>query len=153
MRIKDLSRIYYGPSPTLYALSEAYSIEVAESWIEILLQRLSEFIGVKEKLNETNRSIMASLILGQFGYLKMSEFLYFIGRIMAGSYTRFYGEVNAQTIMFHFHEFLKDRNADIAHIEDERRQMKLDAYINNSKLITHNSTPCQTLPSKSNLTV
>ena len=47
---KNLERCYMGKAPTLRELEREYGETLPETWLEIQVQNLSEFAGVKEKL-------------------------------------------------------------------------------------------------------
>lgn len=130
MCVTDLSRIYDGRSPTLRLMREAYGLTEAVSWVKIQLLALSRFANVSEGLTEENVNILAHLILGNYDYLRLSEFMYFIGRVMMGKYGYFYGAVDPMRIMSFLNQFLSERLADISQLEKvkekEARQQRFE---------------------------
>lgn len=130
MCVTDLSRIYDGRSPTLRLMREAYGLTEAVSWVKIQLLALSRFANVSEGLTEENVNILAHLILGNYDYLRLSEFMYFIGRVMMGKYGYFYGAVDPMRIMSFLNQFLSERLADISQLEkvkeEEARQHRFE---------------------------
>lgn len=136
MQLKDRRRIFLGDSPTLWTMRDTYGTTVAESWIEIQIQYLSQFTGVSDSVGPLKRSVLATLILSEWGYLKMSEFMFFIGRTMTGLYGAFYGNVDPMDIAVFLKKFVHERNIELSILEEkelrqqqeeERERWKRDA--------------------------
>lgn len=131
MKMHDYSRIYRGSAPELRTLRDTYGEHVAESWIEIMLERLSEFAGVKDKMDQQHLSMLSAIILGEYSQLKMSEFMFFVGRVMAGKYGRFYGNVDPMEISTFLDRFVRERNVEIGRLEAQdivRRHQEEQAH-------------------------
>lgn len=121
---RNLERIYMGRAPEMSIVREAYGMEVAVSWLEIQLNHISEFAGVKERMNALVVHELAQVILGEFHWLKLSEMMLFFARLMAGRYGVFYGVVDPMHISASLHTFLRERNMDIDRIEREMAQRR-----------------------------
>lgn len=113
----NLQRIYMGKAPELSIVREAYGADVVVSWLEIQLNHISEFAGVKERMPAPLVHELAQIILGEYHYLKLSELMLFFARLMAGRYGVFYGAVDAMHISSSLRTFLKERNMDIDRLE------------------------------------
>ena len=133
-------------SPTLCILNEAYPTIYADdgtlcegaaiSFMNAHLIVVSDFVGVKEKLNENQLRGLGEQIMGIFPTLSMVEFILFCARLRAGRYGKFYGSVDPQAILMAFERFLQDREHDYrvkeekdrkAREEEENRKMKENA--------------------------
>lgn len=133
MCVTDLRRIYEGSSPTLRTIREAYGLTEATSWVEIQLLALSRFANVSEGLTDENVRILSHLILGKYDYLRMSEFMYFIGRVMMGMYGYFYGSVDPMRIMSFLNQFMSERLTDLSRLEKERQEAELVRRMEDSR--------------------
>lgn len=96
---KNLERCYMGKAPTLRELEREYGETLPETWLEIQVQNLSEFAGVKEKLGVERIAETARQIMFTFPFLKVTELMHFMVLFKGGKYGIFYGAVDPMTIM------------------------------------------------------
>lgn len=121
----DLERCYLGTAPTLTGVANGYGSSVAETWLEIQLQQVSEFSGCKDKMSvdaiqETARQVMFS-----YGYLKVTELMHFMVIFKGGRFGKFYGAVDPMAIMEALGRYVREvRPAMIDGFESERRREK-----------------------------
>lgn len=95
----DLERCYLGSAPTLWQVERGYGGRVAETWLEIQLNQLSEFAGCKEKMDVGTTQETARQVMFAYGHLKVTEFMHFMLLLKGGRYGRFYGSVDPMAIM------------------------------------------------------
>lgn len=112
------ARCYKGEAPTLRDVAAAYGTPVAQSWIEIQLENLAEYAGVREKLNTRQSMDTATAVLAGFQSLNCAELLLFFARFKAGCYGRFYGAVDPLAITDALRTFCKERREEITRIEE-----------------------------------
>lgn len=112
---------FFGDFPTL---SQLYVLgrNTDKQWLVPQLSNLSEFCGVKEKLDKPQLESLAYIISKQFYYLKISEFMLFIMRFKSGQYGRFYGTVDPLVITTALREFCKERAVAIEQHDQEEKQ-------------------------------
>lgn len=92
-------------TPTIGAVSRAYGQNVAETWIEIQLNDLSEFAGCKAKMSLAQIAETARVIEAGYGYLNITELMLFFFKFKMGGYGKFYGSVDGLAITNALNEF------------------------------------------------
>lgn len=122
----DKYRCFKGTAPSLGVLAQAYDQSTADAWIEIQLRDLSEYSGCREKLSIEQLSEIARVIRVEWGYLKVTELMYFFHKFKAGAYGKFYGAVDGLVITSAIQDFMEDRRAYLTRLEQEE-QKKADA--------------------------
>lgn len=118
---KDKDRCFTGLAPTLNVLDNAFGGNVTESWLAIQLRDLSEYAGSREKLSTAQIDQIAKTVHLAFGFLKVTELMYFFYLFKSGKFGHFYGAVDGLVITESLREFLKIRCAEIDRIEREQR--------------------------------
>ncbi len=119
----------FGTAPTLLALRCAYHDEAATMWMLPQLYDLSEYCGVKEKLDKDQMTQLARIIVTEFGYLKVSEIMLFLHRFKAGRYGRFYGAIDPMIIVTALrHDFMNERAAAIDEREHAEERAAWEAH-------------------------
>lgn len=118
---RDLRRVYCGEAPKLGLVRTAYGAETIESWIELQLYNLSEFAGCKEKLNIQQVEETARIIVEQYGYLNVVEFMLFCQKFKRCEYGRFYGAVDPMLILGAVSDFVAERNHQLMKYEQEEK--------------------------------
>lgn len=113
---------YFGEYPTLAEIRKNYGDKVPTSWLIPQLYNLSEYCGVKEKLEGAPLKETAFVIATEFYYLKISEIMLFFHRFKTGRYGRFYGNVDPLVIVTSLREFMKERAIAIDRHEAELRE-------------------------------
>jgi len=124
MAITDQRRIFLGQAPELAVVSKLYGQKVTLSWLQVMLVRVNEYAGVKEKLSVIAMQDMANMITGMAWYLRMSEMMLFFAYLMSGRYGKFYGAIDPVAIGDALWQFLQYRTAQMEYLErqDEERQ-------------------------------
>jgi len=120
--VKFESRCFLGTAPSIIRISKAYGYAVAESWLEIQLQDLSEYSGVKDKMQISQLTEVAKTIISNYGYLKVTEMMVFFQRFKADMYGKFYGAVDGLVITSALFEFLEYRSKMIDKFNKEAKE-------------------------------
>ncbi len=120
----DLQRVYMGKAPTLSVLNEAFGKNITETWLAIQIQNLSEFSGVKDKIDTTQIDMLAKVIIATFHYLKVTELMHFFLLFKSGKFGKFYGAVDGLVITEALQDFCRERNNKIFLFEQEERKRK-----------------------------
>lgn len=130
--IRDERRIYLGQAPTLNVIAQAYGINHLLSWLEIQLAALAEYAGVREKMTPQSLHLLAATIARDYWWLKLSEFMAFIGEMMSGTYGHFYGAVDPMVIGKSLQYFIRKRQDILDRIERQDRQRAEEAELQES---------------------
>lgn len=96
---RDVERVHTGKAPSIALVKTAYGRNVAESWMEIQLNNLSEFAGCKEKLKPYQIVELAQMIIDDYPHYKLTEFMLFFQRFKRCEYGKFYGAVDPMIIL------------------------------------------------------
>lgn len=130
--IRDERRIYLGQAPTFNVIAQAYGINHLLSWLEIQLAALAEYAGVREKMTPQSLHLLAATIAREYWWLKLSEFMAFIGEMMSGTYGHFYGAVDPMVIGKSLQYFIRKRQDILDRIERQDRQRAEEAELQES---------------------
>lgn len=114
----------FGDYPTLSELRTAYGDNVPKMWLLPQLYDLSEYCGVKDKLEGTPLEETAFVIATEYYYMKVTELMLFFHRFKAGRYGRFYGNVDPLVITTSLREFNRERTAAIERKESDLMRKK-----------------------------
>jgi hypothetical protein len=125
-------RCFSGTAPVLYRVSKTYGRNIAENWLEIQLYDLSEYSGCKDKFDTKQVEQVAKVILLNYGYLKVTEFMVFFQKFKAGNYGKFYGSVDGLVITSALHEFINYRANKLDKIKNMETIKRLDKMNENS---------------------
>jgi hypothetical protein len=117
-------RCFFGDAPTLAEINITYGDTMATMWLIPQLYDLSEYCGCKDKLQGKQLEQCASVIAGEFFYLKVSELMLFFHRFKTGRYGRFYGAVDPLVITTSLRDFIRERNDAYAIHEQEERKAR-----------------------------
>lgn len=96
---RDRERALFGTAPQLGALQRSYGTAVAETWLSIQLNDLSEFTGCRAKLNERQLDELAAMMTDMYPHYRLTEFMLFFQCFKRGEYGRFYGAIDPMVIM------------------------------------------------------
>lgn len=127
-----LDRCFIGNAPSLYRTKIAYGNNAAESWLEIQIRDLSEFTGCKGKMTIAQIEETSRIIVNNYGYLKITELMYFFQLFKAGRFGKFYGAVDGLVITTSLLEFLKIRASELDRLEKiqkEQQREENESYI------------------------
>lgn len=117
-------RCFFSDAPTLAEINITYGDTMATMWLIPQLYDLSEYCGCKDKLQGKPLEQCASVIAGEFFYLKVSELMLFFHRFKTGRYGRFYGAVDPLVITTSLRDFIRERNDAYAIHEQEVRKAR-----------------------------
>lgn len=106
-----------GNSPTLADMRVMYGERYPRIWLENQIRDLGEFTAVKEKPSIFQIQESARIIMEEFYYLKLSEFMLFFAHFKAGRYGRFFGSVDPIVITDALQSFKVWRASTIEAIE------------------------------------
>lgn len=116
-----------GDYPTLAEVSGVWGAGTAKAWLVPQLIDLSEYCGCREKMSVRMLEQCASVIVTEYPWLKVSEYMLFFHRMKAGRYGEFYGSVDPQRITTSLRRFIAERNEMLAAIERREREKRLEA--------------------------
>lgn len=134
----DTEACYFGGAPTLWDANNTYGAGTSEEWLIYQLSDLSEFTGVGKKISAPQISQMAQLIVGDYGYLKMTEVMLFLRRFKIGEYGTFYGNVDPIVIMSSLGRFVvEERNAVLGAREREQAKKHIEAVVNDPRNVSY----------------
>lgn len=117
---RDRDRCFDSGAPSLNRVQAAYSREIAESWVEAQIFDLTRYTGIKEKPSNEHIESCASVIVQEYGYLKITELMLFFHRFKAGMFGRFYGTYDNLVLMDSLRQFVDYRNKELRRIEQEK---------------------------------
>lgn len=120
----NLQRCYMGKAPTLTIVNEAFEKNITETWLAIQIQNLSEFSGVRDKIDTTQIDMLAKVIIATFSFLKVTELMHFFLLFKSGKFGKFYGAVDGLVITEALQDFCRERNDKIYQFEEEERKRK-----------------------------
>ena len=116
------ARAFGNGAPQLVLLDAAYGENAGVMWLMPQLFAVGEFAGVREKMDEVQTLELARVIRAKYGFLTVTELMYFFFNLKAGKYGKFYGAVDPMVITEALGEFIDEWQWRHAQIEqDERR--------------------------------
>lgn len=122
----DAQECFFGDYPTLAQIKVCYGDNAPKMWLIPQLYNLSEYCGVKDKLQGTALEETAFVIAAEYYYLKVTELMLFFHRFKCGRYGRFYGNVDPLVITTSIREFILERNFEIDNHEQAQRKLQYD---------------------------
>lgn len=90
-------------------MAATYGIKVAEVWLQIQLEELSEFVSVREPLTTDQLEQLAGLIYETYPHLNLAEIMLFFQRFKRCRYGRLYGRLSPMAIMEALTVFMTER--------------------------------------------
>lgn len=131
----NLKATYLGDYPAMGYIAKTAGTQCVVQWLMAALTNLSMFSGAKNldvgQLRET-----AIILIAEYPYLRITEFMLFFHRFKAGRYGKFYGNVDPLTITSSIRDFIQERGAEIAHIEQEERERRRQEELDTNPPIT-----------------
>lgn len=121
---RDLTRAFCGKTPTLGLLAKAFGCNARDNWLDIQITELAAFSGCKDKLTDHQIQSLIDIVGEEYGYLKVTELMYFFRKFKAGAYGKFYGAVDPLTITCALRDFCDDRKAILDKIAQEEKERK-----------------------------
>ena len=121
---RNKDRCFVGLAPTLNVVDNAFGERITESWLAIQIRDLSEYAGSREKLSTEQIDQIAKTVHLAFGYLKVTELMYFFFLFKSGKFGHFYGAVDGLVITESLRDFVSYRNRELERIEREEREKR-----------------------------
>lgn len=116
--MENVNKSYSDKSPTIGDLSELYGYDAAILWLKTQILSLDFVSSTKQDADDNAVIEFCKLFVRRYKYIRLTEFILFIGRFKVGQYGRFYGYFDALTIGDAFrNKFLRERS-----YEDERAE-------------------------------
>lgn len=115
---------HFGGAPTLGELNQIYGSRTGAMWLVPQLYSLSEYGGVRDKLEGSALMECASIIDKEYHYLNVAEFMLFFYRFKTGRYGRFYGSIDPLIITCALRDFIDERTIEIERHDQEVRILK-----------------------------
>lgn len=114
-------------------LEQAWGMEyVSRVLIKAHLLGVSDFVGVKTKMEDRQIDDLSDQIAMEYGDLNVLEFICFCSRLRSGKYETFYGNIDPMQIMKSLESFYEDRRRDInsawAAAEKEKREREYEEW-------------------------
>lgn len=132
----NAERYWGGESPALADVKQMFGRTVAEVWLGIQLQDLSEYAGTRLKLDTRQIDDTARNFVTEYPYITLPEFMIFFFRMKMGQYGRFYGAVDPILIAEAFKTFLSQRSTAIDRRECAERA-KVREKVNEDAMTRH----------------
>lgn len=117
---------WFGCYPTLNQVDMFYGLYTAEMWLTAQLNNLMEYCGCKVKLNELQLDELSVIIYSNFGYLRISEIMYFFWNFKAGKFEKFYGAMDPIKIMESLEAFVDNMRAPAYDVEERKIQKEYE---------------------------
>lgn len=125
---------WFGCYPTLSQVDMLYGLDTAEMWLTAQLNNLMEYCGCKVKLNELQLDELSAIIYSSFGYLRISEIMYFFWNFKAGKFEKFYGAMDPIKIMDSLGAFVDNMRAPAYEAEERRIQKEYEDSCQSSSM-------------------
>lgn len=113
-------------SPKLITIEYAYGKDAVILTMRTHLIRVSEFVGVRDKIGDWQMKALCSQLYGAFPNITLTEFILFCARLRAGKYGKFYGSVDPQMVIQAFDEFIEGRKHDYIEGRNNDREAQME---------------------------
>lgn len=114
-------------TPTLCMLEQAWGMEyVSRVLIKTHLLGVSDFVGVKTKMEDWQMDELCDQIAMEYGDLNVLEFICFCSRLRSGKYETFYGNIDPMQITKSLESFYEDRRYDINRAWEKEEKERRD---------------------------
>lgn len=123
---RNLDKVFRGAAPSLDVLAKAFGNSTRDSWLDIQITELAAFSGCRDKLTDHQREGLIEIIVEDYGYLKVTELMYFFRQFKSGEYGKFYGAVDPIAITAALKDFIAERRdilRRLAQKEDEAKRL------------------------------
>jgi hypothetical protein len=125
------SKSFDNDAPSLNVLDAAYGENAGAMWLMPQLFAIGEYAGVREKMDEVQTMELAKVIRAKYGFLKVTELLYFFCNLKAGKYGKFYGVVDPMVITEALGgPFMEERERNLKQVEDEKARAERESWHN-----------------------
>lgn len=126
-----------GTALTISEVSKEHGLTIAESWLEIQLRDLNEFVGVQNKMSVEQMQSLAKSIFYYYPGFKVTEFILFFQMFKMGEFGQFYGAVDSLVLTNALKSFFEYRNSRITYFESiermSKREKELKKMLENDK--------------------
>lgn len=138
----DRSMCMVGNAPTFEAVTVAFGKETTIQWIATQIVELSEYCGVKNKINQYQTGALSKVISEEYCHLKVTEFMLFLHDFKLAKITDrkgdvigFYGSAAPEVIAKALREWERMRVEEIQQYIRSRPSVEelVDEYRNNIK--------------------
>lgn len=118
-------------------LKKVYGEKAILALIQAWVFDLGNFVGVKEKANESQLRELSELFYEEAYFLNLAEMGLFFNRVKRGKYGEFFGSIDPLKILKFLDEFLVERNQAVAELRKEAdRNVRYDPEVT-KRLITY----------------
>lgn len=121
--LDNKDKVFKKGIPTIKMISDIHGIGNTKLLIRGHLLKLEEFTGVK-LASEVAMNELSDIIVRQFGYLKITEFILFISLFKSGKYGKFYGVFDTVVITEGLNKYSKDRFYYIDYYKEDKVEEK-----------------------------
>lgn len=111
--LSDLEKAYSEKSPTVADLERMYGCDSSSLWVKTQLLTIDFASSTKESADVDALNEFSRLFVGQYHYIKLTEFLLFVARFKLGRYGKFYGYFDTITVGEAFRKFLRERSEEV----------------------------------------
>ena len=125
--VQNPEKAFCGKAPCLGLVARALGAAVRDSWLDIQLTELAAFSGCKDKLTGHQLRGLIEIIADEYGFLKVTELMYFFRRFKSGAYGKFYGAVDPMVITCALRDFLDERRRILADMDAARKEAEQKA--------------------------
>lgn len=133
------SKSFDNDAPSLNVLDAAYGENAGALWLMPQLFAIGEYAGVREKMDEVQTLELAKVIRAKYGFLTVTELLYFFCNLKAGKYGKFYGVVDPLVITEALGgPFMDERERNLKQVEDEKTRAERESWYNRSGILKPN---------------
>ena len=130
------ARAFGNGAPELVLLDATYGENAGVMWLMPQLFAVGEYAGVREKMDEAQTMELARVIRAKYGYLTVTELLYFFFNLKAGKYGKFFGVVDPMVITEALARFLDERDKYLSKMEEEAKRAERDSFYNRPGTLT-----------------
>lgn len=127
-------RCLTGLAPSLARVSRTYGYAVAKSWLEIQINAVGNYAGVREKQSIDQLVQTAETMMVEYPYLKLTEWMLFFHKLKAGTYGSFYGVVDGMRIGEAMRKFIEWRRTELQRIDREKALSENERQANERRL-------------------
>lgn len=113
-------------------LKKVYGEKAVLALIQAWVFDLGNFVGVKEKANESQLRELSELFYEEAYFLNLAELGLFFNRVKRGKYGEFFGAIDPLKILKFLDEFLSERNQAVGELrKEEDRNVRYNPEITN----------------------
>ena len=103
-------RCFVGEAPELARVKITYGENICKLWLTVQLTELNSFCGMKSNPDISQINSLASVIMTNYYFLKVTEIMVFLQKFKAGNYGSFYGTFDPIIITTALKKFIEERS-------------------------------------------